>query len=92
MDSVNFCYWLQGALELGKADGFDVDSVQIIQDHLDLVFNKVTPVREVKRSNIEILQDVIDKHKGTTLKPFDFPRPYIGKPPFDFTNPPVITC
>lgn len=40
-----FCYWLQGFSEL---DGQQPDNNQwqIIQDHLNLVFDKVTPDRE----------------------------------------------
>lgn len=44
MDSVQFTYWLQGALELGQVRSFNEDQVRIIQDHLDLVFDKVTPL------------------------------------------------
>ena len=41
MSPENFCYWLQGALELGKED-FNKEETAIIKEHLSLVFNKVT--------------------------------------------------
>lgn len=48
MDSTNFAYWLQGALELfpdAMSNGLSGRQIRIVQDHLDLVFNKVTPDR-----------------------------------------------
>ena len=48
MSPENFCYWLQGMIELREGnDGLTIRQVQIIQDHLGLVFNKVTPDRTV---------------------------------------------
>ena len=88
MNAENFCYWVQGALELGRVDGLDSTQVQIIQDHLDLVFNKVTPVRP--KTNEEILRGIADKFKDSPAKPFEFPQPYMGTPPFDLTT--TITC
>lgn len=46
MDAVNFTYWLQGFFEVSDAKKLDEKQVQIIKDHLDLVFNKLTPNRE----------------------------------------------
>lgn len=47
MTSENFTYWLQGYLELSlNNNGLSPTQVLIIQDHLDLVFNKVTPNRK----------------------------------------------
>jgi len=45
MDSNNFVFWLQGAFELNPEmlkNGMTPEQVQIIQDHLNLVFTKVT--------------------------------------------------
>jgi hypothetical protein len=42
-----FCWWLKGHFELeDTAEGLSARQVQIIKDHLDLVFNKVTPDRK----------------------------------------------
>jgi hypothetical protein len=41
-DPKSFCYWLQGYFELG-GENLSPQQVQIIKDHLALVFNKVTP-------------------------------------------------
>ena len=45
MDSKDFTYWLQGFFEISDAKKLDEKQVQIIKDHLGLVFNKVTPNR-----------------------------------------------
>lgn len=44
MNSNDFCYWLQGFFELSNNNqGLSKQQTQIIQDHLNLVFNKKTP-------------------------------------------------
>ncbi len=48
MKAEEFAYWLQGALEMNPGmlkKGMTAEQVQTIQDHLNLVFNKVTPDR-----------------------------------------------
>jgi hypothetical protein len=47
MTPENFCYWLQGYMELTHAKNLNASQFQIIQDHLNLVFNKVTPDRDI---------------------------------------------
>lgn len=43
MTPENFVYWLQGYLELTNDAVFSPEQVQIIKDHLKLVFQKETP-------------------------------------------------
>jgi hypothetical protein len=43
MTPENFVYWLQGMLESDKVKTLDEADVQMIKDHLKLVFTKVTP-------------------------------------------------
>lgn len=38
----DFCFWLQGHLELGGYHGMGPDQVEIVRQHLDLVFRKET--------------------------------------------------
>jgi hypothetical protein len=47
MDSKAFCYWLNGFMELRDSDdhGLTERQVDIIKDHLKLIFDKKTPVR-----------------------------------------------
>jgi hypothetical protein len=54
MNADKFAYWLQGALELNPdmlKSGMTPEQVQTIQDHLDLVFTKVTPDRMKEQSS-----------------------------------------
>ena len=45
MEAENFAFWLKGYFELQDTNKLSPKQVQIIKDHLDLVFNKVTPQR-----------------------------------------------
>lgn len=53
MTPEQFCYWLQGYFEIqgiGTKDdmeGVHPDQAKIIRDHLNLVFDKKTPQRQV---------------------------------------------
>lgn len=84
MNSEQFCYWLQGALELGGAKYLTAQQVQVIQDHLDLVFKKVTPDR-----NLSTIQAPFNP-PATTL-PFPSPITWPGTG-IDTSKPPVIMC
>lgn len=43
MTPENFCYWLQGFIETANPTSIDELQTKVIKDHLQLVFNKVTP-------------------------------------------------
>ncbi len=45
MTPEEFAYWLQGFFELAQPTSLDERQVKVIQDHLQLVFAKVTPDR-----------------------------------------------
>lgn len=45
MTPEQFAYWLKGFVEIQNPETLDKDQLQIIKDHLELVFDKVTPVR-----------------------------------------------
>ncbi len=38
----DFCYWLQGHLELAPAGGLSQEQVAVVREHLKLVFVKET--------------------------------------------------
>lgn len=44
MNERDFCYWLQGFVELTEADNISPEQWQAVKDHLKLVFEKKTPV------------------------------------------------
>lgn len=45
MTDRDFAYWLKGFFEIANPETITKEQIQIIKDHLDLVFNKVTPSR-----------------------------------------------
>jgi hypothetical protein len=45
MDALNFAYWLQGFFEISGNTKLNETQVQVIKDHLKLVFEKQTPNR-----------------------------------------------
>jgi hypothetical protein len=65
MDSKDFTYWLKGFFEISDSNKLTPKQVQIIKDHLDLVFNKVTPDRNKekieKEKPLENLLDIQSK-------------------------------
>lgn len=64
MEAENFAYWLKGYFELQDTDKLSPKQVKVIKDHLDLVFNKVTP----NRSKVKIID--LDKKRICTLPHF----------------------
>jgi hypothetical protein len=51
----NFAFWLNGYFELG-GENLSPQQVQIIKDHLALVFNKVTPSYDLGETTIPQIQ------------------------------------
>jgi len=64
MTPENFCYWLQGYIELENPGKISAEKTQVIKDHLNLVFKKETPVRNrifdgcLKKVNHEVYSEV----------------------------------
>jgi hypothetical protein len=86
MNTENFAFWLQGYFELlGKDEPLTKTQVQIIKDHLALVFTKVTPDRQLEIVNV-VEQDI-------RVNPFDQPQDQLcdqlpGSPPVEPANEP----
>ena len=52
MTERDFCYWLKGFFELRDYNmPFTVQQTKMIEDHLNLVFAKVTPDRSLSHHN-----------------------------------------
>lgn len=51
MTPEQFTYWLNGFFEISDTDNLNDKQVRIIRDHLDLVFNKVTPNRQIEKTS-----------------------------------------
>lgn len=54
MSPEQFTYWLKGFFEISDTNNLSEKQVQIIRDHLDFVFNKVTPERSKKPNYAEL--------------------------------------
>lgn len=46
MTPEQFCYWLQGFLELGEQQSMSREQMIMLKDHLSFVFNKVTKTKD----------------------------------------------
>lgn len=86
MNERDFCMWLNGFLELVQTidhrKGFSEETVECIRDHLNLVFKKVTPDR-----NLSTVQAPFNP--PVTTLPFPSPGFGIG---IDPNKPPAIMC
>lgn len=58
MTPENFCYWLQGIFEVSNPQELSKEQLQVIKDHLALVFLKFTPFVKIE-TDIKIDKDKI---------------------------------
>lgn len=79
MNAENFTYWLQGAFELGQFSELNVEQTKVVRDHLNLVFNKVTPQYGITSSPI-VPAPVVGSPGFTLLKDTPF-RQYVDNMP-----------
>jgi hypothetical protein len=64
MESKSFCYWLQGLLEIGKPETLNKEQVEIIKNHLNLVFkHEIDPSLNEGKSKEEV-KELHDIHDG----------------------------
>lgn len=64
MNSVDFCFWLQGYFELVDPSFIDRETTDKIKDHLNLVFvHEIDPMREEES---KVSKEKLDKtHSGS---------------------------
>lgn len=63
MTSRDFCYWLQGALELGGITSLDFTRTSILKNHLNMVF-----VHEIDPSFPQEQQEALNEsHRGSLM-------------------------
>lgn len=49
MNTIDFCYWLQGYFEISNSDELSPEQVKIIKNHLNLTFrHEIDPLRELQ--------------------------------------------
>lgn len=59
MTPENFCYWLQGFIEIEKPKKVDPNQMKCIEDHLKLVFTKLTPNRANDSNQVKHISENI---------------------------------
>lgn len=60
MTPENFCYWLQGVFEVSNPQEMNKAQLDVVKEHLQLVFNKVTikhSIGDVRIDKTKILSD-----------------------------------
>lgn len=67
MTTEQFTYWLQGFFEISDAKELKAKEVKIIKDHLNLVFNKVTPDRHQSSTSGGGFLDKLNKKPSIPL-------------------------
>ena len=51
MNSIDFCFWLQGYFEIANSDSLSNEQVATVKKHLELVFkHEIDPLRESETS------------------------------------------
>lgn len=80
MSPENFIYWLQGYFEISGNKKLNESQVQVIKDHLKLVFDKQTPHRDSTTTKVTFCNPnpfvspagpFIDLSKGPVCTPID---------------------
>jgi len=73
MTPENFCYWLQGWFELNRTidhrEGISKEGLKVIEEHLQLVFMKVTSEPEIKPINVEEWKKLFEEYKKNSTYP-----------------------
>lgn len=77
MSTQDFCFWLQGWFEIQKPQSITATQLQEIKNHLDLVFNKVTP-NVVDFSGLEQLLDCSSNRKCNDILSPSLNNTYCG--------------
>tara|TARA_R110002020_G_scaffold441478_2_gene652255 strand:+ start:1471 stop:1704 length:234 start_codon:yes stop_codon:yes gene_type:complete len=77
MNSIDFCYWLQGAFELSDSDSITDKQVRTIKDKLNSVFlHEIDPLRESE----------------TTATKEELNNAHSGNASVSITNDPLARC
>ena len=89
MNPVDFCYWLQGSLEINTNKEFDEEQVEIIQAHLSLVFkHSIDPARERETTVSKNELDFIHSNKN----PFPNTKIHSTNDLTSTDNDPLMRC
>ncbi|MDX1471902.1 MAG: hypothetical protein R3213_10430 [Flavobacteriaceae bacterium] len=92
MSPESFCYWLNGLFELSDVQELTPKQVEIIKEHLALVFNKVTSSKT--RFCVNTIDDNVCNTKNTPESLFGFLKPFADSAPSEehITDPHNTVC
>jgi hypothetical protein len=68
MTPENFCYWLQGLLEVGQPTMLDQKQIQTIENHLKLVFNYKSVYFKKDDVLSNVMTQLSNKAQNTDIK------------------------
>lgn len=91
----DFCYWLQGFFEINNPMTIDPIELDIIKDHLKLVFQKETPDRSISGPLLGIQKEVFDEKyvkealgiNEDEFVPYEYPKAFSQGIVFDALSP-----
>jgi hypothetical protein len=70
MTPENFVYWFQGWLELERPEAITSEQLEVIKNHLQLVFNKVTPdMRMYTIEHSTTAYGLVNKNSDVSIDP-----------------------
>ena len=101
MNSVDFCFWLQGFFELSDVTELTTKQVETIKNHLNLVFlHEIDPMRESETTATKTSLDTVHSNQKPTLvgpamailPTNDDVKPYRPQHSGGFSNDPLIRC
>lgn len=66
MNSIDFCYWLQGYFEISGAKNLNTEQTDIVKNHLNLAFkHEIDPLRNSQtNATDQQLQQIHDGNDG----------------------------
>jgi len=63
MNSIDFCFWLQGFFEISGSEEMTDEQVKIVKKHLNLTFvHEIDPLRE--KQTTATLEELNEAHTG----------------------------
>ena len=84
MQSRDFCYWLQGLFELGNPESLTPGQIQVIRNHLDMVFyHEIDP----SFGGPEVQSALNEIHSGSSV-----PVPPTNPTQRPSRNGPIMKC
>ena len=70
MNTIDFCYWLQGYFEISDSDELSAQQVKIIKNHLHLVFkHEIDPLRESQTT--ATVEELNNAHSGFSTQDYN---------------------